>query len=82
MKANEIEIENVLSLKGSRASILRAELHNLYTAIESDNFGAINSDEIRMAYYGVRQGQFFKIFRKSVGLSLSDIAKELDLSLV
>jgi DNA-binding XRE family transcriptional regulator len=82
MKANEIDMKNVLSLDFSKESKLKRELNDLYAKIENDDFGSISCDTIKMAYYGVRQGQFFKLFRESFALSLPDVAKEVGVSLV
>ncbi len=82
MKPNEIDMKNVLNLEFSKVSKLRRELNDLYREIKNDDFGSISCETIKMAYYGVRQGQFFKLFRKSFQLSLADVANEVGLSLV
>ncbi|GEM_PF-2982996 len=81
MKPNEIDMKNVLNLEFSKVSKLRRELKDLYREIENDDFGSISCETIKMAYYGVRQGQFFKLFRESFELSLAVVASDVGISM-
>jgi DNA-binding XRE family transcriptional regulator len=74
-------MKNILSLNISPSSLLRRQLDMLYYEIGKDNFESIGCDITKMACYGVRQGQFFKLYREFCHFSREELAKATELSI-
>jgi DNA-binding XRE family transcriptional regulator len=68
-------VPNILRLKFSSEQILKRGLKELYQEISNDSFKSINSDLIRMSYYGKRQGEFFRLFREHQNHSLEELSQ-------
>jgi ribosome-binding protein aMBF1 (putative translation factor) len=62
----------------TQESYLRTRLNNLYNEIKEDHFDKIKNDDERMAHFGIRQGQLFKIFREHRCLSIQEVSDFLN----
>lgn len=73
---------NVLEFRVPREKSLEKYLKKLYQEILNDNFFDFEDDLIKMAYYGQKQGEFFRLFREYQEISPEKLSQEIGLTVV
>ena len=73
---------NTFQFKIPRKKSMNRHLKKLYQEILNDNFFELKDDLTRMAYYGQKQGQFFRLFREYKEISPENLSEKIGLGLL
>ncbi len=75
-------MSNTLQFEISRKKCFERHLKKLYQEILVDNLFELKDELARMAYYGHRQGQFFRLFREYQKISPENLSQKIGLSVL